>query len=191
MSSQTEHPNQRPFFTEQDTMLSISAAFSTIHNPCGLEACYKAAWISTQRDACAFSNRLCVSTEGYVTVSGTVMRELSLQIVQRENEQTRAELNIRTRVANLHAGGTAQSSRITQAELSNIRHEKQVLEKSERVARAERRAIEKERDECSFQNQNLLLPCLEIQGWGLSPRGAGYLLEQTLRRVLLIPMLLI
>ena len=143
-------------------MLSISAALSTIHNPRGLEASYKAAWISTLRDACAFSNRLCVSTEGYVTVSGTVMRELRLQTVERENEQTRAGLGIRTRVANLLAGGTAQSSRITQAELSNIRHEKQVLEKSERVARVERRAIERERDECSFlpfsQPQHILIP---------------------------------
>jgi len=130
-------------------MLSISAALSTIHNPRGLEACYKAAWISTLRDACAFSNRLCVSTEGYFTVSGTVMRELRLHNTQKRNEQTRAVLDTRTRVANLLASGTAQSSRVTQNDLEAIRQEKSVLEICERSARAERRAMERERNnEC-------------------------------------------
>jgi len=102
-----------PFTTGIDIKLSLSAAFSTQFNSRGVEANYTPAWIATLQGACAFSNRLSVATEPYLSIPGGIINQLELNAMGKELIEKRRNLNaarVNEAASNPPAGSSRQSA---------------------------------------------------------------------------------
>lgn len=146
-----------PFTTGTDIKLALSAAFSTQFNSRGVEANYAPAWIATLQGACAFSNRLSVATEPYLSIPGGIINQLELDAKAKELSEKRRKLNlsrVNEAASNPPAGSSRQSARIPLLSAVKRSEEEIALQKAERDWRHVNRS-EKKKDP---QGKNGALP---------------------------------
>ena len=140
-----------PFTSGVDIKLALSAAFSTQFNTRGLEANFTPVWIATLRDACAFSNRLSVATEPYLSIPGGIINSLELSSRRQELSEKRRKLNAKRdkeATSNPPANSSRRSTRIALLSAAKRAEEEIALQKEERdwrsVNRDANRGLEEE-----------------------------------------------
>jgi hypothetical protein len=109
--------------------------FSTQFNSRGVEANYTPAWIATLQGACAFSNRLSVATEPYLSIPGGIINQLELNAKGQELLEKRRKLNaarVNEAASNPLAGSSRQSVRIPLLSTVKRSEEEIALQKEER-----------------------------------------------------------
>ena len=139
-----------PFTTGVDIKLALSAAFSTQFNTRGLEANFTPAWIATLSDACAFSNRLSVATEPYLSIPGGIINKLELSSRRQELSEKRQKLNAeqdKEAMSNPPANSSRQSTRIPLLSAAKRAAEEIALQKAERDWRHENRSAKQDIEE--------------------------------------------
>lgn len=128
MAQQALHP----FSSGTDIKLALSAACSTQFNSRGFEANYTPPWIATLQDACAFSNRLSIATEPYLSIPGGIINQIEIDTKREELSMRRRNHNaVNQAASNPPAGSSRQSDRIPL--LSAQKHSKEAND----IAKAE------------------------------------------------------